>query len=146
MKTIKIAIGSDHAGFDYKSQLIGYLKSKNFIVSDKGCYSDERADYPDYAHAVAREILAKEADFGILLCGSGNGINISANKHQGIRSALCWKPEIADMARKHNDANILTLPARYVSLDEAFQCVDAFFSAEFEGGRHADRIKKIDVC
>lgn len=146
MKTFKIAIGSDHAGFDHKSQIIQYLKSKDFAVDDKGCYSAERADYPDYAHAVANSVLNKEADFGILLCGSGNGINITANKHKGIRSALCWKPEIAEMARKHNDANILTLPARYISLEEAFQCIDVFFNSEFEGGRHEDRVKKIDIC
>jgi ribose 5-phosphate isomerase B len=146
MKNTTISIGSDHAGFDYKSQLIIYLKSKGFKVEDKGCYSEERADYPDYAHEVASSILNKEVDFGILLCGSGNGINITANKHKGIRSALCWKPEIAEMARKHNDANILTLPARYISLDDAYKCVDVFFSTDFEGGRHAERVNKIDIC
>ena len=142
----KIAIGSDHAGFELKEVLISYLKSKNVEVVDKGCYSLERADYPDAAHAVAHVVTNKEVDFGILMCGSGNGINMSANKHIGIRAALCWNSEISALARQHNDANILTLPARYISVDEAKKCVDAFLSEQFEGGRHADRIKKIDAC
>ena|ERR1700741_712669 len=146
MKTYKVAIGSDHAGFDYKSQIILYLKNKNFTIIDKGCYDAEKADYPDYAHEVAASILNKDVDFGILLCGSGNGISITANKHKGIRSAICWKPEIAEMARKHNNANILTLPARYISLDDAYHCVDTFLSNEFEGGGHADRVNKIEIC
>jgi ribose 5-phosphate isomerase B len=146
MKMLKIAIGSDHAGFDYKSQIIKYLSEKNYEIKDMGCYNEERADYPDFAHKVANSVVNKEVDFGILLCGSGNGINITANKHKGIRSALCWKSEIATMARQHNDANILTLPARYISLEEAYKCIDAFFSAEFEGGRHQERLNKIDIC
>jgi ribose 5-phosphate isomerase B len=141
---MKIAIGSDHAGFDLKEVLIQYLKTKLTDVSDKGCYSTERADYPDFGHAVAMAVLNKEAELGILMCGSGNGINMSANKHNGIRAALCWNPEIAALARQHNDANILTLPARYISIEEAKKCVDAFLNEKFEGGRHADRVKKID--
>ncbi len=140
-----IAIGSDHAGFELKSDLINYLNSKNVKVIDKGCYSSERADYPDFGHAVANVVVNKEVDFGILMCGSGNGINMSANKHSGIRSALCWNHEIAELARQHNDANILVLPARYISKEEAKQCIDAFLSKQFEGGRHQDRIKKIDL-
>ena len=140
----KIAIGSDHAGFELKEVLISYLKTKNSDVIDKGCYSLDRADYPDAAHAVATAVTNNEVTFGILMCGSGNGINMSANKHKGIRSALCWNAEIAIMARQHNDANILTLPARYISVEEAKKCVDAFLTEQFEGGRHADRIKKID--
>ena len=140
----KIAIGSDHAGFELKEVLISYLKTKNCDVIDKGCYSLDRADYPDAAHAVATAVTNNEVTFGILMCGSGNGINMSANKHKGIRSALCWNAEIAIMARQHNDANILTLPARYISVEEAKKCVDAFLTEQFEGGRHADRIKKID--
>ena len=140
----KIAIGSDHAGFELKEVLITYLKTKNVEVIDKGCYSLERADYPDHGHAVAMSVLIKEVDFGILMCGSGNGINMSANKHNGIRAALCWNSEISALARQHNDANILTLPARYISIEEAKKCVDAFLTEQFEGGRHADRIKKID--
>jgi len=141
---IKVAIGSDHAGFELKEVLISYLKTKNVEVNDKGCYSLERADYPDAAHAVSLSVLNKEVDFGVLMCGSGNGINMSANKHSGIRSALCWNSEISVLSRQHNDANILTLPARYISVEEAKKCVDAFLTEQFEGGRHADRIKKID--
>jgi ribose 5-phosphate isomerase B len=141
---IKIAIGSDHAGFELKSHLISYIGEQNLTVIDKGCFSIARADYPDAAHAVATAILTNEVTFGILLCGSGNGINMSANKHKGIRAALCWNSEIAALARQHNDANILTLPARYISLEEAKKCVDVFLSEAFEGGRHADRVKKID--
>ena len=124
----KIAIGSDHAGFELQEILISYLKAKQIELVDKGCYSLERADYPDAAHAVAHAVTNKEVSFGILMCGSGNGINMSANKHKGIRSALCWNQEIAVMARQHNDANILTLPARYISVEEAKKCVDAFLN------------------
>lgn len=141
---IKIAIGSDHAGFELKEHLINYLKQKNFIVVDKGCFSADRADYPDYGHAVAISVVNKEVDFGILMCGSGNGINMAANKHQGIRAALCWNNEIASLARKHNDANILVLPARYIEEVEAKKCIDVFLNEQFEGGRHLDRILKIN--
>ncbi len=140
-----IAIGSDHAGFELKSKLISYLNDKNYKVIDKGCYSSERADYADFGHAVATTVANKEVDFGILMCGSGNGINMSANKHEGIRAALCWNKEIAELARQHNDANILVLPARYISEVEAKQCIDIFFSQQFEGGRHEGRVKKIDL-
>lgn len=143
--SIKIAIGSDHAGFDMKSHLIAYLQSKQISVQDKGCYSSERADYPDYGHAVANAVLNKDVDFGILMCGSGNGINMSANKHAGIRAALCWNPEIASLARLHNDANILVLPARYLNSEEAEKCVHVFLNEAFEGGRHQQRIDKIDL-
>jgi len=141
---MKLAIGSDHAGFELKEELIAYLKSKQHDVSDKGTYSAERADYPDFGHAVAMAVTGGEVQFGILMCGSGNGINMAANKHQGIRAALCWNSEIAALARQHNDANILVLPARYISVAEAKKCIDVFLSEAFEGGRHADRIKKID--
>lgn len=141
---MKLAIGSDHAGFELKEELITYLKSKQHDVSDKGTYSTERADYPDFGHAVATAVTGGEVEFGILMCGSGNGINMAANKHQGIRAALCWNSEIAALARQHNDANILVLPARYISVAEAKKCIDVFLSETFEGGRHADRIKKID--
>jgi ribose 5-phosphate isomerase B len=120
------------------------LEKTGFSITDKGCYSEERADYADHAHLVANDVLANTATFGILICGSGNGINMSANKHKGIRSALCWKEEIATLSRQHNDANILTLPARFISETEALLCVDAFISTAFEGGRHTDRVKKID--
>ena len=141
---IKIAIGSDHAGFELKEILISYLKEQNIDIIDKGCFSIARADYPDAAHEVATEVVNNNVNFGILMCGSGNGINMSANKHKGIRAALCWNSEITTLARQHNDANILTLPARYMTVEEAKKCVDVFLSEKFEGGRHADRVMKID--
>jgi ribose 5-phosphate isomerase B len=140
----KIAIGSDHAGFELKQEIIQYLKDRKYSVTDKGTYSEERADYPDYAHAVAHSVLNKEAELGILMCGSGNGIAIAANRHRGIRAAIAWQPELASLARQHNAANVLVLPARFISKEEAFKCVDAFLSAEFEGGRHQQRIEKIE--
>lgn len=143
--SIKIALGADHAGFELKEQLITYLKLHNNVITDKGCYCAERVDYPDYGHAVANCVINMEVDLGILMCGSGNGINISANKHKGIRAALCWNSEIASLARQHNDANILVLPARYISAEEAYKCIDVFLSTKFEGGRHQDRIEKIDI-
>lgn len=141
----KIVIGSDHAGFELKEEVIKYLESEKYEVLDKGCYSSERADYPDFGHSVANSILNNEADTGIIMCGSGNGINMSANRHKGIRAALCWQEDIAKLARQHNDANILTLPARYISKEEAFKCVKAFLNEKFEGGRHQQRIEKIDL-
>jgi len=143
--SISISIGSDHAGFELKKQIIDYLKNKSFIVIDKGCFSEERADYPDFAHHTAESVITKESEFGILMCGSGNGINMTANKHKGIRAALCWTSEIATMARQHNDANVLVLPARYITISEALKCVDVFLSEKFEGGRHQERIEKIDL-
>ncbi|MCD6066822.1 MAG: ribose 5-phosphate isomerase [Bacteroidetes bacterium] len=141
---MKIAIGSDHAGFERKEEVRKYLIEKGIDVSDKGTYSEERADYPDFGHAVAMAVGNKEVDFGIILCGSGNGINMAANKHKGIRSALCWNEEIAALARQHNDANIMALPARFITKETAVKCADAFLNNSFEGGRHADRISKID--
>lgn len=143
---MNISIGSDHAGFELKEQVISHLKNKGHHVSDKGTYSSERADYPDYGHAVASSVLNKETEFGIVICGSGNGINMSVNKHRGIRGALCWNPEVASLARQHNDANVLALPARFLSEQEAIACVDAFLGATFEGGRHQGRIEKIDLA
>src|SRR5207244_3697642 len=136
---------SDHAGFDLKEKVIAYLKSKKLKVDDKGCYSNDRADYPDFGHLVADSILKKENEIGILMCGSGNGIAMSANKHNGIRAALCWDKEIASLAKQHNNANILVLPARYISEKLAMECIDAFLGAEFEGGRHQARVEKIDL-
>lgn len=140
---MKIAIGADHAGFSLKSTLKNYLQQKGIEVKDFGTHSEERADYADYAHPVAASVENKEADFGLLMCGSGNGINMSANKHKGIRSALCWNAEIAQLARQHNDANILTLPARFIKEEEAIKCVDVFLATAFEGGRHTERVRKI---
>jgi ribose 5-phosphate isomerase B len=142
---MKISIGSDHAGFPLKVKVKEYLQSQNIEVNDCGCYSEERCDYPDFGHLVAQQVTEETSDFGILICGSGNGINMTANKWSGIRSALCWKSEIAHMARLHNDANILTLPGRFISEEEAFKCVDEFINTQFEGGRHSDRISKISL-
>ena len=143
--TKNIAIGSDHAGFELKTNLINYLKLLKINVIDKGCFSAERADYPDYGHAVAMAVLNKETELGILMCGSGNGINMSANKHKGIRAALCWNSEITALARQHNDANILVLPARYMDTKQATECVNVFLNTSFEGGRHQLRTEKIDI-
>ena len=140
----RIAIGCDHAGFELKEQIKTYLINKSIEVVDKGCYSAERVDYPDFGHAVSTAVTNDASFQGILLCGSGNGIAMSANKHKGIRAALCWKEEIAKLARQHNDANIIVLPARYISADEAFHIIDAFLLESFEGGRHTNRIHKID--
>ena len=138
-----IPIGSDHAGFALKTKIISYLKEKGYQIDDKGCYSEDSIDYADYAHPVASLVENNTGMKGILLCGSGNGINMTANKHQGVRSALCWSVEIAKLAREHNDANILTLPARFLTEEEALLIVDVFLSTEFEGGRHQKRIEKI---
>lgn len=141
-----ISIGSDHAGYELKARLIKYLQENNSVkVLDKGCYSAERADYPDYGHAVATSVISAESELGILMCGSGNGIAMSANKHRGIRAALCWNSEIATLARQHNNANVLVLPARYISEEEAIKCILSFLSENFEGGRHQARIEKIDL-
>jgi ribose 5-phosphate isomerase B len=140
---MKIAIGSDHAGFALKAKLITFLEAAGHHVKDFGCYSEDSIDYPDYAHPVANELEGHGADFGVLICGSGNGISMTANKHQGIRCALCWSPEIASLARQHNDANILSLPARFISEELAIEILHAFLSAQFEGGRHATRVGKI---
>ena len=138
-----IPIGSDHAGFETKQILIAHLIQLGYEVKDYGCYSDQSIDYPDYAHPVAEHIEANPGSFGILLCGSGNGISMTANKHQGIRCALCWTAEIAELARQHNDANIISLPARFISVEEAKQMVEIFLNTAFEGGRHATRVAKI---
>ncbi|PCJ27711.1 MAG: ribose 5-phosphate isomerase B [Flavobacteriales bacterium] len=143
MKEIKIAIGSDHAGYNLKEKVKKYLIEKQIVFEDFGPFSEDRTDYPDFAHAVAVAIERKKADLGILICGSGNGINMAANKHQEIRSALCWREDIAEMARLHNDANIIALPARYIEESVALGCVDVFLKTEFEGGRHAFRVNKI---
>jgi len=138
-----IAIGSDHAGFDYKEELVKYLHGLGLSVKDFGTYSKDSVDYPDYAHAVAAAVENEECAFGILLCGSGNGVAITANKHQQIRAAICWNAPIAELARQHNNANIICIPARYVSIDISQQMVDKFITTNFEGGRHATRVSKI---
>jgi ribose 5-phosphate isomerase B len=138
-----IPIGSDHAGFELKSKLIEYLTEKGYEIKDFGCYSTESIDYPDYGHPVAEFVENNKGVKGIVICGSGNGINMTVNKHQGIRSALCWNNEIAKLARLHNDANMIALPARFIDELLAKQMVDTFFSIDFEGGRHQRRIEKI---
>ena len=140
-----IPIGSDHAGFETKQILIEHLIQLGYEVKDYGCYSDQSIDYPDYAHPVAEHIEANPGSLGILLCGSGNGISMTANKHQGIRAALCWLPELGALARQHNNANILCLPARFISEQTAKEIVDAYLNAEFEGGRHQNRVNKIYI-
>jgi ribose 5-phosphate isomerase B len=139
-----IPIGSDHAGFRMKSFLISYLKEAGHEVEDVGCFSEERADYPDFGHEVASRISSGKAMTGILLCGSGNGIAMSANKHKGVRAAICWNEDITSLARRHNDANILVLPARYINEQQARSFADIFLKETFEGGRHEERVRKIE--
>ncbi len=138
-----IPIACDHAGFELKTKIIVFLEKKGYKIKDFGCHSDASIDYADYAHPLATLIEENKEMKGILLCGSGNGINMTANKHQGVRSALCWTSEISKLARQHNDANVLTLPARFISEKEALEIVSIFFSTDFEGGRHQLRIEKI---
>lgn len=143
MKSIGIAC--DHAGYDLKEFLVGYLSSKGYEVTDFGTYSDESVDYPDFAHPLAEAVQNGELPQGIGICGSGEGMSMTLNKHRGIRAGLCWRPEIAELIRMHNDANILALPARFISNDEAMAIVDKYLSTPFEGGRHERRIAKIDL-
>ena len=138
-----IAIGADHAGFDYKEDIISFLEAKGLAYKDFGTHSTESMDYPDIAHPVAEAVESGEAAFGILLCGSANGVAITASKHQAIRAAICWGEELAEMARKHNDANVICIPARFVREGDAEKMVDIFLHTEFEGGRHERRKEKI---
>ena len=140
-----IGICSDHAGYELKSILEGYLEANNMEFEDFGTFSSDSCDYPDFAHLCANAVEEGKCYPGIAMCGSGNGINMTLNKHQGIRAALCWSPEIASLARKHNDANVLVLPARFIAPEEAIKIVDTFLSTAFEGGRHLRRIEKIPV-
>ena len=143
MEIKKIAIGCDHAGFPYKDSIVDLLKKRRIEILDFGTHSTESVDYPDFAHPVAHAVETGKADLGIVLCGSGNGIAMTVNKHQGIRAAICWTEELAKLARQHNDANILSLPVRFVSKELALKMVNAFLEAAFEGGRHARRVSKI---
>ncbi len=140
---MKISIGSDHAGFALKEKVKQVLDARKIEVSDHGTYSEESTDYPDYAHPVANDVESGKSELGVVICGSGNGINMTVNKHQGIRSALCWEPEIAHMARLHNNANVLALPARYIPEEVALACLEHFLDTSFEGGRHQRRVDKI---
>ncbi len=139
-----IPIASDHAGFELKSAVISYLQSKGYEVKDYGTYSAERADYPDYAHPLASAINKGLYKRGILICGSGNGVSMTANKYPNVRCALCWNEELAALARQHNDANIVSMPARFIPEELALRIVDTFLSSTFEGGRHTQRVKKIN--
>jgi ribose 5-phosphate isomerase B len=138
-----IAIGCDHAGLTYKNDLVKWLTEKGYTVTDFGTYSPDSVDYPDYAHSTASAVESGEAAFGILLCGSANGVAITANKHQGIRAGLCWQNDVAQLIRQHNDANIICIPARFVAYALAEQMIDLFMRTPFEGGRHATRVGKI---
>jgi ribose 5-phosphate isomerase B len=138
-----IAIGSDHAGYDYKVAIVKWLTEKEYPVSDKGVDENKSVDYPDYAHPVAGSVEKGEAAFGILLCGSANGVCITANKHQGIRAGLSFEIEVAKLIRQHNDANVICIPARFVSLEIARQMIEVFIATPFEGGRHQTRVNKI---
>lgn len=140
---MNIAIGADHAGFDAKNKVINWLKIKQINYHDFGTYSNESVDYPDFAHPVAIAVENKQFDLGILICGSGQGVNMTANKHQGIRSALCWTKEIAALSKQHNDANVLAIPGRFLNDMELLEIVETFLNTPFEGGRHANRTNKI---
>jgi ribose 5-phosphate isomerase B len=141
---MKIAIGNDHAGTAYKNELMSFLQSQGHEVINHGTDDEDSVDYPDFIHPVANNVASKEVDLGIIICGSGNGANMVANSHKGVRSALCWYPELARLARSHNNANVLSIPARFVSYYQALDMVKAFLSTEFEGGRHERRVEKIE--
>lgn len=143
---MNIVIGNDHAGTDYKISIIGFLKSMGLDVINHGTDDTSSVDYPDFVHPVAKTVEAGEATFGILICGSGNGVAMTANKHQGIRAALCWNKEIVALARQHNNANILCIPARYTAMPQALEMVKTFIQTNFEGGRHENRVDKIPLC
>ncbi|WP_321319741.1 ribose 5-phosphate isomerase B [Labilibaculum sp.] len=145
MKTLKIAIASDHAGYQFKNKLGEFLKENGYLVTDFGTDSEASMDYPDTAHPLAEAVAAEEFDFGFTLCGSGNGITMTANKHQKIRAALCWNSEIAELARLHNNANVCGIPARFISYEEVEKIAKVFLATDFEGGRHQIRIDKIPL-
>ena len=140
----EIAIGCDHAGYSLKEEIVKELKDKGYVVNDFGCYSEESVDYPDFGHQVAQEVEKSSDKKGIVICGSGNGINMSVNKHENVRGALCWNEEIAALSKQHNNANIISIPSRFLEHDKILSIVDVFIKEEFEGGRHERRIKKID--
>ncbi len=140
---MNISIGNDHAGTEYKTAIQSFLESEGYQVTNHGTDDSESVDYPDFGHPVATDIEEGKADLGIVICGSGNGINMTVNKHAGVRSALCWNTELAALARQHNDANVLAIPARFIDQDLAIECVKTFISEKFEGGRHERRVGKI---
>ncbi|RZJ34196.1 MAG: ribose 5-phosphate isomerase B [Flavobacterium sp.] len=140
---MKISIGNDHAGTAYKNKIAEMLRNSGHEVSNHGTDSNESVDYPDFGHPVAEDVTSGRAEFGIVICGSGNGINMTVNKHAGIRAALCWTKEIAILARQHNNANIISIPARYTAIEQAVEMVQEFLQTSFEGGRHQKRVDKI---
>ena len=140
---MKISIGNDHAGPAYKKAIVAYLESKGYQVVNYGTDTFDSVDYPDFGHKVASDVENRISDYGIVICGSGNGIAMSANKHQGVRCALCWTKEIAELSRLHNDANVISIPARFTSIEQAVSMVEVFLETAFEGGRHATRVDKI---
>ena len=140
---MQFSIGNDHAGVDYKEAIVSYLTSKGHEVLNHGTDSEDSVDYPDFIHPVAQDVSSKKASLGIIICGSGNGASMTANKYQDIRSALCWSKEIVALARQHNNANILSLPARFISIPQAIAMVEVYINTDFEGGRHQNRIDKI---
>lgn len=141
----KIAIGGDHAGFEMKNKVVDALQQEGHKIKDYGPFNPESVDYPDYVHPLATAVHRGEFDFGIAICGSGNGVSMVANKHRGIRAAICWEPGLASLSRAHNNANILCLPARFISMEQALEIVDSFLKEPFEGGRHERRVDKIDI-
>ena len=141
---MKIAIGNDHAGVEVKKNIENFLSEKGYTVINKGYDGKESVDYPDYIHPVSLEVKEKKAQIGIIICGSGNGAAMTANKHKGVRAAICWSEEIAELARQHNDANIISIPSRFLSEEEIINIVEVFIKTDFEGGRHKRRIDKID--
>jgi len=142
---MKISIGNDHAGTDYKFEIIKHLEALGIEVLNYGTNTADSVDYPDFIHPVAEDVASNKADLGIIICGSGNGANMTANKHQGIRSALCWNKEIVTLARQHNNANILSIPARFTALAQVIEMVDTFLNTKFEAGRHERRVDKIPI-
>ena len=141
-----VGFACDHAAFDMKELLVGYMAAKGYEVADFGCHSEERCDYADFAHPLAAAVESGEVAFGIALCGSGEGMAMTLNKHKGVRAGLVWRKEIAELIKQHNNANVLVLPARFISNDEAVELVNTFIAAEFEGGRHEARIAKMSDC
>ncbi len=141
---MKIIIGSDHAGYEYKSDLISLLEKKGVNYEDCGCYSADSVDYPDYAHDVSKKVLKNKGSLGVLICGSANGVAMASNKHAGIRAAICWNEKISSLAITHNNANVLCIPARFISKEEQKKILKAFMNSDFQGGRHERRVKKID--
>ena len=143
---MNISIGNDHAGTEYKFAIIELLKSKEILVKNYGTDSNESVDYPDFVHPVAKDIVSNKSDFGILICGSANGVAMTANRYKEVRAGLCWTKEIVELIRQHNNANILCIPARYTSIPQALKMVEIFISVDFEGGRHQKRVNKIPAC